>query len=299
MSSSTSLASAFRAFTAASNRLEAAYGSLESEVLSLRQALDTTTAERDAAWKSVRDQQLGDVLSRHQRLAALGEMAATLAHQIRTPLSAALLYASNATNAALAPVRRDELLNRAIGCLHNLEQLVSDMLGFARGATASDAPVQLADISLAVRDAAQALVRPGQRLSVTDSPSSAVVCGNREALIGAVLNLVSNALQAGGASAAVRVESRLDGRMAEIRVLDNGPGIPPVLRQRIFEPFFTSRAEGTGLGLAVVRSVAEAHGGEIRVGNADGQDHEFRGACFVLRLPLAAGVGHLREHHVA
>jgi two-component system sensor histidine kinase FlrB len=293
------LASAFTAFTAASNRLEAAYGSLESEVFSLRRALDATTAERDAAWQTVRDQQLGDVLSRHQRLAALGEMAATLAHQIRTPLSAALLYASNATNPALAPVRRDELLNHAIDCLHNLEQLVSDMLGFARGATASDAPVALGDISLAVSNAAQALVRPGQQLSVAESPQSAVVCGNREALIGAVLNLVSNALQAGGTSAAVRVDSRLDGRTAEIRVSDNGPGVSPALRQRIFEPFFTSRADGTGLGLAVVKSVAEAHGGEIRVDSADRQDAEFHGACFVLRLPLAAGVGRLRKHQAA
>jgi two-component system sensor histidine kinase FlrB len=299
MSSSTSLASAFAAFTAASERLETAYSSLESEVFSLRRALDATTAERDAAWQTVRDQQLGDVLSRHQRLAALGEMAATLAHQIRTPLSAALLYASNAANPALGAVRRDELLNRAIGCLHNLEQLVSDMLGFARGATASDAPVALADISLAVSDAAQALVHPGQQLSVAESPPSAVVCGNREALVGAVLNLVSNALQAGGSSAAVRVDSRLDGRTAEIRVVDNGPGVTPALRQRIFEPFFTSRAEGTGLGLAVVRSVAEAHGGEIRVESADSRDTEFHGACFVLRLPLAAGVGRLREHQVA
>lgn len=294
-----SLASAFTAFTAASARLEAAYGSLESEVLSLRRALDATTAERDAAWQTVRDQQLGDVLSRHQRLAALGEMAATLAHQIRTPLSAALLYASNATNQALAPVRRDELLNRAIDCLHNLEQLVSDMLGFARGATASDAPVALADIGLAVSDAALALVRPGQQLRVTAPPQGAVVCGNREALIGAVLNLVTNALQAGGTSASVRVDSRLDGRTAEIRVTDNGPGVSPALRQRIFEPFYTSRADGTGLGLAVVKSVAEAHGGEIQVESADSHEPELHGASFVLRLPLAAGVGRLREHQAA
>jgi two-component system sensor histidine kinase FlrB len=294
-----SLASAFRAFTAASNRLELAYTSLESEVLSLRQALDATTAERDAAWQTVRDHQLGDVLSRHQRLAALGEMAATLAHQIRTPLSAALLYASNATNPALAAARRDELLGRAIGALHNLEQLVSDMLGFARGATASNAPVALADIGLAVSDAAQALVRPGQQLNVTASTAGAMVCGNREALIGAVLNLVSNALQAGGKSATVAVSSRVDGRMAEIRVIDNGPGVAPDLRRRIFEPFFTSRADGTGLGLAVVKSVAEAHGGEIRVDSADIHDPAYHGACFVLRLPLAAGVGRLKEHQAA
>ncbi len=294
--SGTELAYAFTAFAAASDRLEAAYRTLEAEVAGLRDSLSTTIAERDAAWQTVRDRQLNDVLSRHTRLAALGEMAATLAHQIRTPLSSALLYASNASNPALATPRRDELLGRAIGCLHNLEQLVSDMLGFARGATASDAPVAVADIALAVSNSAQALVRPGQGLQVSPPPTRIVVCGNRAALVGAVLNLVTNGLQAAGPSARVHVETRLAGQMAEIRVTDNGPGVPPGLRQRIFEPFFTSRTDGTGLGLAVVKSVAEAHGGEIRV---EGPDQTGTGACFVLRLPLAAGVGQLREHQAA
>ena len=293
------LESAFVAFTTASERLEAAYGSLESEVVGLKQALATTTAERDAAWQTVRDRQLDTVLSRHQRLAALGEMAATLAHQIRTPLSSALLYAANAANQGLTPQRRDELLGRAIGCLNDLEKLVSDMLGFARGATASDAPVALTDITLAVNNAAHALLRPGQQLEVTEPPQNAVICGSREALVGAVLNLVSNALQAAGASAAVRLETLVTGAAAEIRVTDNGPGVAQALRQRIFEPFFTTRPEGTGLGLAVVRSVAEAHGGEVRVESPDHAGRERRGACFILRLPLAAGIGQLREHQAA
>ena len=293
------LQNAFAAFTSASGRLEAAYGSLESEVVSLKLALATTIAERDAAWQTARDRQLASVLSRHERLAALGEMAATLAHQIRTPLSSALLYASNAANRGLAPARRDELLGRAIGCLNDLEQLVSDMLGFARGATASNAPVALADIALAVNNAAHALVRPGQHLNVVAPPENAVVCGSREALVGAVLNLVTNALQASGPSASVRLETVITGAAAELRITDNGPGVAPALQQRIFEPFFTTRPEGTGLGLAVVRSVAEAHGGEIRVESGDSSSRDRRGACFVMRLPLAAGVGHLREHQAA
>lgn len=293
------LENAFAAFTSASDRLETAYSSLESEVVALQGALATTIVERDAARQTVRDRQLDSVLSRHERLAALGEMAATLAHQIRTPLSSALLYASNAANAALTPVRRDELLGRAIGCLNDLEQLVGDMLGFARGATASNAPVALSDIALAVTNASHALVGPGQQLNVVEPPKNAVVCGSREALVGAVLNLITNALQASGTSASVRFDTLVTGTSAELRVTDNGPGVSPALRQRIFEPFFTTRPEGTGLGLAVVRSVAEAHGGEIRVDGADGSNPERRGACFVLRLPLAAGIGHLREHQAA
>ena len=294
----THLETAFAAFSTASDRLEAAYASLESEVVALKATLASTIAERDAAWQTVRERDLDAVLARHQRLAALGEMAATLAHQIRTPLSSALLYASNAANVALAPERRDELLGRAIGCLHNLEQLVSDMLGFARGATASDAPVAVADIAMAVANSIPALVRDGQRLTVGTPPASAVVCGSREALVGAVLNLVTNALQAAGPKARVDAAFRLDGRNAEIAVADNGPGVPAALRQRIFEPFFTSRPDGTGLGLAVVRSVAEAHGGDVRLHSGDGPD-STDGAHFVLRLPLAAGVGGIKESKAA
>lgn len=275
-----------------------AYGSLDSEVVALKAALATTVAERDAARNTVRERQLDALLTRHQRLAALGEMAATLAHQIRTPLSAALLYASNAANASLAAPRRDELLGRAIGCLNNLEQLVSDMLGFARGAAASNAPVALADIVASVANSTPALLRPGQQLNVAAAPDTAVVCGSREALVGAVLNLVTNALQAAGPSAVVEVTSRVAGHFAEIRVADNGPGVAPALRERIFEPFFTSRAEGTGLGLAVVRSVAGAHGGEIRL-EEDHSQGSRGGACFALRLPLAAGVSQIQEHQAA
>ncbi len=296
------LEAAFEAFAAASDRLETAYGSLESEAAALRAALATTTAERDAARQTVRDSQLDVVLSRHQRLAALGEMAAMLAHQIRTPLSAALLYASNATNPVLAPARRDELLTSAIGSLHDLEQLVSDMLGFARGATASNAPVALAGLCAAVNRGAQALLRPGQELRIAVPSADAVVCGNRQALGSALLNIVTNGLQSAGAGATVELTARLIGTLAEIRVTDNGPGVPPALRERIFEPFYTSRTDGTGLGLAVVKSVVEAHGGTVHVEAASARSTRAKttgGACFVLRLPLAAGVNPLKEPRVA
>lgn len=296
------LARAFASFTEASDRLEAAYGRLENEVAALKTALAHTTEERDQARAeqavaTLRQRKLHQLLSRHQRLAAMGEMAATLAHQIRTPLSAAILYAGNAANPALPATRRDELLGRAIGCLNDLEKLVGDMLGFARGAAASNAPVALNDLACAVRNAAQALVRPGQQLEVTEADAEVILRGNREALVGALLNLVTNALQAGGSTAEVRLDFRLAGQFAELRVTDNGPGVPAGLQRQIFDPFFTSKSDGTGLGLAVVRSVAEAHGGDVRVEN------QPRGARFVLRLPLATGLTRLdaaqRDHEGA
>lgn len=287
------LKDALHGFSSASERLETAYARLEAEVSSLKTALAITTDERDSALAknadaSTRRSKVDTALSRHQRLAALGEMAATLAHQIRTPLSAALLYTSNAANPAIPPPRRDELLSRAIGCLNNLEHLVGDMLGFARGAVASNLPVDLGDIAKATENAAAALLRPGQNLAVQPAPADAIVCGNREALVGALLNLITNGLQATGASAAISLDFSVRGNTAELRVSDNGPGIPPGLHKRIFEPFFTSRSDGTGLGLAVVKSVAQAHGGEVHVEN-----NPTQGASFILRLPLTTALSAL------
>ncbi|MDQ1303471.1 MAG: two-component system, sensor histidine kinase FlrB [Pseudomonadota bacterium] len=287
------LKDALHSFSSASERLETAYARLEAEVGSLKAALATTTDERDAALArsanaGTRRSKVDAALSRHQRLAALGEMAATLAHQIRTPLSAALLYTSNAANPAIPPPRRDELLSRAIGCLNNLEHLVGDMLGFARGAVASNLPVELADIATATENAAAALLRPGQKLEVDPAPADAIVCGNREALVGTLLNLITNGLQAAGPSAVVRLGFSVSGNTAELRISDNGPGVPPGLHNRIFEPFFTSRSDGTGLGLAVVQSVARAHGGDVHVENTPPQ-----GASFVLRLPLSSALSRL------
>lgn len=227
---------------------------------------------------------LGDILSRHRRLAALGEMAATLAHQIRTPLSAAILYAGNAAHSATTPERREELLGRAVDCLHDLEQLVDDMLRFARGAGRPDAVLDLREVLGAVDTAARPLLGKQQVLDIDAIRPDLVVTGHREALAGALINLVANALAAAGPSARVAIRVRTRPGTVDIAVSDNGPGVPVSLRERIFEPFYTSRSDGTGLGLAVVRSVAEAHGGSVRV-----DENVVPGACFVVSLPLATG----------
>lgn len=240
--------------------------------------------------ETTRQRKLEEVLARHRRLATLGEMAATLAHQIRTPLSAALLYATNAGNGALPGERRHELLGKAVDCLHDLEFLVADMLRFAGGAQGSGEAALLDEVLAGVERAATALLRPGQELRVGTVSPGLRLAGNREALGGALLNLVSNAFQAAGPGARVTVtadvSTELDGHTASIAVTDNGPGVPAAIRRRIFDPFYTTRANGTGLGLAVVRSVAEAAGGQVRVEDAPGG-----GARFVMTLPLATEPG--------
>lgn len=220
-----------------------------------------------------------DLLERHRRLATLGEMAARLAHDVRTPLAAALLYASRLGGERVDDTARRELAGKVVGRLRHLESLVADMLAFARGGGAC---LVRCDVGALLEGVAQSLAsRLGERarLRIRTLAPGLAVRGNPEALVGAVVNLATNALDAAGADARVDIEASLvDGR-AEIRVRDNGPGVPAELRQRIFEPFYTTRSSGTGLGLAVVRSVAVAHGGVVEV------EESARGACFVVRLP--------------
>lgn len=226
---------------------------------------------------------IDELLARHRRLAAMGEMAAALAHQVRTPLAAGLLYATNASRRELPPEQRDGLLDKAIGCLHDLERLIADMLQFARGATLAEDRFDLGQLLATVETSLRPIVAQGQSLAVTVPREPVMLSGNREALAGALINLATNALAAAGRDARVEISARTTGLQAEVLVRDDGPGVPAALRERIFDPFFTSRPDGTGLGLPVARSIARAHRGDVVLADAAAGR-----TTFALRLPLAA-----------
>jgi len=224
-----------------------------------------------------------ELLARHQRLAAMGEMAAALAHQIRTPLSAALLYMTNAARRDLGAEHRLELLNSATVCLQDLEQLISDMLQFARGAGQSDEHFELVQLLESLELALAPMADTGSQVRISAAARPLTLTGNKDALVSAILNIASNALQAAGPDGCVKIDTAITPLQLEISVIDNGPGVPADMREKIFESFYTSRPDGTGLGLAVARSIVRAHGGDIMLLDEDGG-----GARFVIRLPLAA-----------
>ena len=223
-----------------------------------------------------------ELLERHKRLSAIGEMAAALAHQIRTPLSAALLYASQMTGPSLAESDRTRFAERTRSCLHDLERLVNDMLAFARG---GGGVVENFSPSALLEQVAQCLepkLQGGARLTIRTLAPELKLRGNSQALAGALLNLATNAFELGkDVSVTIEVSSPHAG-CVQIRVCDDGPGVPAELRERIFEPFFTTRQRGTGLGLAVVKSVVSAHGGAVTL-----EANQPHGAAFVIRLPVA------------
>ncbi|MEQ5834341.1 ATP-binding protein [Marinobacter sp. NFXS9] len=219
-------------------------------------------------------------LSHAQRLSAMGRMVASLAHQIRTPLSAAILYGGHLSQPDLEPELRQRCADRLMSRLTHLEQQVRDMLIFARGETRLAEQLSLASLGEALQGAADALaLRPETTLEWALTPSTASIHCNRDALIGACLNLVNNSLEAGASHVTVRVSVN-EGR-AEIIVADNGPGFAPEEREQLLEAFYTTKSQGTGLGLAVVQAVVKAHKGEFDLTSGGS------GAQAILRLPLA------------
>lgn len=221
-------------------------------------------------------------LEQNRRLATMGEMAARLAHQIRTPLATALLYANHLTDSELNASQRQGFGARLLARLRDLDRLTRDMLGFVRSAPARPREVSLPVLFHDVCQTLEGAVREGRHLRLRESPVQGVVHGDRQALAGALCNLIENAWQVGGSAVMVELGARKVGNdRVEIVVEDNGPGVTADLRERIFEPFFSVRSGGTGLGLPLARSVAEAHQGTLRLENRPGS-----GARFVLCLPL-------------
>jgi two-component system sensor histidine kinase FlrB len=226
---------------------------------------------------------LQDQLARHERLSSLGRMVASLAHQIRTPLSAALLYASHLTEQQLPMETQQRFAGRLKERLHELEHQVRDMLVFARG-----------ELPLTDRVTPKALLQSLQAAALThvqglpirwqcDSHAGEVLC-NRDTLVGAVLNLIENAIQASGEDVRLKVHLYSRNNTLRLCVSDNGGGIEPVVLARLGEPFFTTKTTGTGLGLTVVKAVARAHQGELQLRSRLG-----RGTCALVFLPLFSG----------
>jgi two-component system sensor histidine kinase FlrB len=223
---------------------------------------------------------LQELAARNQRLSAIGKMAASLAHQIRTPLAGALLYLSQCRS------RRDDrgvLLEKGIERLRHLDLLVQDMLVFARGKGPGER-VRVADLFKAVYDAAMAVKPPNAHLVIHGSDVLVELDGNRTALAAALTNLVNNAFEA-APDVIVTLKAKLRGDRVEFTVRDNGPGIAPSIQSRVFEPFFSTRPAGTGLGLAVVKTVAEAHGGDLAL-----HSELERGTRIDFNLPRVAAV---------
>lgn len=233
---------------------------------------------------------LQEQLARHERLSSLGRMVASLAHQVRTPLSAALLYAGHLSERPLPFEQQQRFALRIKERLQELEHQVRDMLVFARGELPLSDRLAPRDLFDALRAAADSHVEGLQVRWQCDARGGELLC-NRDTLVGAILNLINNAVQAGGPQVRLKVHLVRRADTLRLTVSDSGPGIEPAVLARLGEAFFTTKTAGTGLGLAVVKAVARAHRGELLLRSRVG-----RGTCAILELPLILAAEGVQEY---
>lgn len=230
--------------------------------------------------------ELQQALARHQRLAAMGEMAAGLAHQLRTPLATAILYVGHLGRPVLTDDDRHRFAEKTLDRLRHLEVLISNMLGFVRGQAFERENVYLADL---VEESEQTVAPQfekagvGLHVEIQEGCRELVSCINHREMVGALANVLDNALRASSAGGVVKLTLRRQQTDAWIDVEDYGCGMTADVLAKLFDPFFTTRKDGTGLGLAIVRNLVAMCGGEVSA-----QSEQGNGSLLQIRLPVVA-----------
>ncbi len=231
------------------------------------------------------NRQLQTRLDQQKRLATMGQMAAQLAHQIRTPIASALLYASHLKKSNLSEENRLRFADKILSRIKNLENLIKDMLLFSKNDMQQGTDLCIHELFKTITQSTE--LKPQTQIDFSNSiENESYIYGNQNLMVSSLLNLFENAEQSvldnNLQSAVIKVEliSRLNGYIDFI-VKDNGKGINKKITSKIFEPFYTSKEQGTGLGLAVVRAISHGHGGELWL-----EKTGKNGSTFVLRLPI-------------
>jgi len=221
-------------------------------------------------------------LRRSEKLSTLGEMAAVLAHEIRNPLGSIRGTAEILRDDYRPGDPKHEFIEIQIKETERLNHVVEDFLRMAR-----QQPLELRDCS--IREELETIVTlvtkdaldRGISLLLETNEEPAIVRGDGEKLRQAFLNIVINALQATPTGGSVKIACRSNDTRYEIRFIDNGSGIPADELTKIFEPFYTTKTNGTGLGLAVTRKIIEGHGGTLDIESESGM-----GTTVTVRLPI-------------
>ncbi|MGR9114262.1 MAG: sensor histidine kinase [Gammaproteobacteria bacterium] len=228
---------------------------------------------------------LQDRVSQQKHLSAMGEMVASMAHQVRTPLSTAILYASQLSRADLEEAKRLQFSRKILERLHYLERQVNDMLIYAKEGRLAMETFILSDLLKGIDEAVKDRIgSTSASFKIVNLAGARVLTGNENALRGAIFNLVNNAIEACTDNGLIELcIIQTDDERLLITVKDNGVGMERKQCSRIFEPFYTTKNSGTGLGLAVVDSVMRAHGGSASCDSEPG-----KGATFRLTLPVVS-----------
>lgn len=246
-------------FNQVGNKLEERYRALQREANDLRRALERKDEE----------------LKRNARLAMLGETAAALAHEVRNPLGAMRLFNGLLAQEVADNSSASELCQQLGNCITALDGVVTNILFFAKDAPFNLAPLNLHALITAVGEQAMRM-SPQMTISFSLQAENPFILGVEQSLRQVFDNLLRNSASVGASKVQVSITSQRDtvGAMV-VTIKDDGPGIPQEILSRLFEPFVTSRPEGTGLGLAVVRRILEQHNASISAQNHNGAVFEI------------------------
>jgi two-component system sensor histidine kinase FlrB len=215
-----------------------------------------------------------------RRLVTIGRMTAQLAHQLRTPLSSAMLYTEHLANHPFEKERADAWIARIQACHSSIEQQIHDLLTFARGDMIEPISVNLQLWGEKLEEKAVDMVRSLETELMFERHLPAIdYYLHDESLTGAVLNLLNNALQASAKHIKIGLGYNEKEKALLICVSDDGCGMSQEVKTQAFSPFFTTKAKGTGLGLAVVGAVVKAHGGAIELDSAPDE-----GCCVTITI---------------
>lgn len=267
----------FSAFNEVTNKLQATHEKLTGEVVRLQGEL----------------RRANDELERSRRLAALGEMAAGIAHEVRNPLGSIGLYAEMLIADLSDRGDERETATKILRSVQGLDAVVTDVLTFSREMRADPVRQRASDLFERAVEGSRDLLTGVD----VEFGEDAELDGDALLVPQALVNLVRNAAEAAGRGGLVRLSaSRVtmeDGRPGvALSVEDSGPGLSDEVMERMFNPFFTTRAAGTGLGLAIVHRIVDAHAGQIRVRNRPARGSDRGGATIQMVLPDAEpGVG--------
>jgi len=219
---------------------------------------------------------------RQVKLASMGKMAAEIAHQLRTPLATAMIYAGHLSKQEVPDHRKISFANLLNRQLSALENLVSRMMEFLQQRRHAPELIPIESLLNECRDSILPLFEGKKvRLIIQSVGGEHVLRIQRDQFRGGVLSILENALSVSAPGQKVIIESIARDSRLNLRISDEGPGVSVELVDRLFEPFSTNRSGGTGLGLAIAKAAFESHGGQITFTNLSPA-----GACFHVVLPV-------------
>lgn len=226
---------------------------------------------------------LTERVHRMDKLAALGNVAAGIAHEIRNPLNAIKGFAGLMKSGMAQPEKAERWAGLIVEGVGEIETIVSSMLSFARPEGLEPSTIEAVELIAEAVELVREHAGRDDRTAIEQDVEPLVFVGDRIKLRQAVRNLIANACDARRGTGRVRVAVRRSADDVLVAVSDDGPGFPTEARDRAFDPFFTTRAEGTGLGLSLVNTIAELHGGQAAI---DESPSELGGARVSFSFPL-------------